>query len=145
MIRRPPRATRTDTLFPYTTLFRSLERPTPSGQATVRFDTLRFATQPIAGLRIYYCEHLTPEYVWDKAVMHHDNGATSLDSIMIKAPDARSVSTTLAALVSGQARAVGDGSYRMSLPNLKLIVQPEPGVSRSEKRGVGEEWVDSCK
>src|SRR3546814_9258379 len=27
MIRRPPRSTRTDTLFPYTTLFRSLERP----------------------------------------------------------------------------------------------------------------------
>src|SRR3546814_15837110 len=26
MIRRPPRATRTDTLFPYTTLFRSAER-----------------------------------------------------------------------------------------------------------------------
>src|SRR3546814_9596418 len=82
-----------------------LARPTPAGQATVRFDTLRFATQPIAGLRIYYCEHLTPEYVWDKAVMHHDNGATSLDSILIKAPDARSVSTTLAALVSEIGRA----------------------------------------
>src|SRR3546814_8608410 len=27
MIRRPPRATRTDTLFPYTTLFRSAVRP----------------------------------------------------------------------------------------------------------------------
>src|SRR3546814_1228475 len=27
MIRRPPRSTRTDTLFPYTTLFRSLEAP----------------------------------------------------------------------------------------------------------------------
>src|SRR3546814_5764354 len=27
MIRRPPRSTRTDTLFPYTTLFRSPERP----------------------------------------------------------------------------------------------------------------------
>src|SRR3546814_14594893 len=26
MIRRPPRSTRTDTLFPYTTLFRSVER-----------------------------------------------------------------------------------------------------------------------
>src|SRR3546814_3460085 len=26
MIRRPPRSTRTDTLFPYTTLFRSLQR-----------------------------------------------------------------------------------------------------------------------
>src|SRR3546814_14456126 len=29
MIRRPPRSTRTDTLFPYTTLFRSLERIAP--------------------------------------------------------------------------------------------------------------------
>src|SRR3546814_14266230 len=27
MIRRPPRSTRTDTLFPYTTLFRSYRRP----------------------------------------------------------------------------------------------------------------------
>src|SRR3546814_7882637 len=29
MIRRPPRSTRTDTLFPYTTLFRSLSRNEP--------------------------------------------------------------------------------------------------------------------
>src|SRR3546814_3094237 len=29
MIRRPPRSTRTDTLFPYTTLFRSLPRIVP--------------------------------------------------------------------------------------------------------------------
>src|SRR3546814_20725793 len=34
MIRRPPRSTRTDTLFPYTTLFRSsitIRHPNPSG------------------------------------------------------------------------------------------------------------------
>src|SRR3546814_19310808 len=30
MIRRPPRSTRTDTLFPYTTLFRSIRRPASS-------------------------------------------------------------------------------------------------------------------
>src|SRR3546814_731424 len=30
MIRRPPRSTRTDTLFPYTTLFRSTASPSPS-------------------------------------------------------------------------------------------------------------------
>src|SRR3546814_14666941 len=35
MIRRPPRSTRTDTLFPYTTLFRSVEDPgEPVGLAT---------------------------------------------------------------------------------------------------------------
>src|SRR3546814_1248413 len=31
MIRRPPRSTRTDTLFPYTTLFRSVQKPAVSG------------------------------------------------------------------------------------------------------------------
>src|SRR3546814_13430007 len=31
MIRRPPRSTRTDTLFPYTTLFRSTRRPRAGG------------------------------------------------------------------------------------------------------------------
>src|SRR3546814_15254057 len=35
-IRRPPRSTRTDTLFPYTTLFRSL-----AGVDTRRFKTMR--------------------------------------------------------------------------------------------------------
>src|SRR3546814_6079971 len=30
MIRRPPRSTRTDTLFPYTTLFRSCDAPLPA-------------------------------------------------------------------------------------------------------------------
>src|SRR3546814_807358 len=33
MIRRPPRSTRTDTLFPYTTLFRSYPRPHAAGQS----------------------------------------------------------------------------------------------------------------
>src|SRR3546814_13916235 len=36
MIRRPPRSTRTDTLFPYTTLFRSSSRPSFSGSAATR-------------------------------------------------------------------------------------------------------------
>src|SRR3546814_20811104 len=39
MIRRPPRSTRTDTLFPYTTLFRS-----PRSGSTLLFETL--ATAP---------------------------------------------------------------------------------------------------
>src|SRR3546814_13121183 len=34
MIRRPPRSTRTDTLFPYTTLFRSPATPTAAGSSS---------------------------------------------------------------------------------------------------------------
>src|SRR3546814_17856839 len=41
MIRRPPRATRTDTLFPYTTLFRSVVF------LVVGRETLKFGFQPV--------------------------------------------------------------------------------------------------
>src|SRR3546814_5616955 len=41
MIRRPPRTTRTDTLFPYTTLFRS------QGQAAALAASLAAASQPL--------------------------------------------------------------------------------------------------
>src|SRR3546814_4353723 len=36
MIRRPPRSTRTDTLFPYTTLFRSLSQIQPKARGAAR-------------------------------------------------------------------------------------------------------------
>src|SRR3546814_17181691 len=44
MIRRPPRSTRTDTLFPYTTLFRSVEQRREHG-----FDLLAVALRQIVG------------------------------------------------------------------------------------------------
>src|SRR3546814_10641688 len=46
MSRRPARATRTDTLFPYTTLFRS--RP-PAARGCGAVDRGRLASQPVAG------------------------------------------------------------------------------------------------
>src|SRR3546814_2721340 len=42
-IRRPPRSTRTDTLLPYTTLFRSPRPPALAGTAAPRWDMTAFA------------------------------------------------------------------------------------------------------
>src|SRR3546814_13985593 len=55
MIRRPPRSTRTDTLFPYTTLFRSLETADgevpspPAAEPTIDLDALE---QRVSGLSL---------------------------------------------------------------------------------------------
>src|SRR3546814_16365125 len=49
MIRRPPRSTRTDTLFPYTTLFRSPEEPDEHGSLRHRAGDRRDAA--VAALR----------------------------------------------------------------------------------------------
>src|SRR3546814_14173077 len=60
MIRRPPRSTRTDTLFPYTTLFRSLTEGWEDKAFCARYvsdlDALRSAVEPF-----------TPDYVADRA------------------------------------------------------------------------------
>src|SRR3546814_720892 len=53
MIRRPPRSTRTDTLFPYTTLFRSRSSASRSGSSAARERRLRFSlTVAITQMRI---------------------------------------------------------------------------------------------
>src|SRR3546814_11059499 len=50
MIRRPPRATRTDTLFPYTTLFRSDSDDTEiSGDRTIRYHATFQTKQSYSG------------------------------------------------------------------------------------------------
>src|SRR3546814_9853696 len=45
MIRRPPRSTRTDTLFPYTTLFRSSKPPFPARRGSRGRESRRAARQ----------------------------------------------------------------------------------------------------
>src|SRR3546814_20201849 len=50
MIRRPPRSTRTDTLFPYTTLFRSINRMMTFDSVKLRLDR----EQPMTFLEFNY-------------------------------------------------------------------------------------------
>ena len=104
-----------------------LERPVagPSGTGMAQFDTLRFARQPVPGLRIYYCQHLTPEYIWNASALRHANGAQSLSEIVVKANDARSVASTLAELAEGRVQTLNDGSHVLELPNLRLAVVPD--------------------
>src|SRR3546814_4521376 len=53
MIRRPPRSTRTDTLFPYTTLFRSNRATTASRNETDLLPSLSLLATPLDNVRVY--------------------------------------------------------------------------------------------
>src|SRR3546814_4894315 len=48
MIRRPPRSTRTDTLFPYTTLFRSQEERWKTDEAAIKAELERLGAEYIS-------------------------------------------------------------------------------------------------
>lgn len=107
-----------------------LERPLDIGGTVcmVRFDTVRFATQPVAGFRMYFCQSLTPEYIWTDDALRHRNGIASLDSIVIKSDRPAIVAQTLSVLVDQSALNVGEGSYEIRLPNLVLTIHQQAGT-----------------
>src|SRR3546814_6321093 len=85
MIRRPPRSTRTDTLFPYTTLFRSTATPNGNIRTNIAAATLK-------GLDITGTLQIVRTSTQQLAF---DLGATVLDSKITKFESANPVIVTL--------------------------------------------------
>src|SRR3546814_3115835 len=82
MIRRPPRATRTDTLFPYTTLFRSLPRAAAIEVKFQRTKTERARPQP-GHHRLLQRQRLCPRHlVLDGDVQRSEEHTSELQSLM---------------------------------------------------------------
>src|SRR3546814_1704432 len=88
MIRRPPRSTRTDTLFPYTTLFRS---PHEAGMLTLDSSKAHAALGWRPRLSSDEAIRLTAQ--WYRA---HANGDTNLRALSLAQIDAYSGGATLA-------------------------------------------------
>ena len=109
-----------------------LERPLEfhGEQCLARFNTVRFNTQPVDGLRMYVCQHLTPEYVWDAPLMRHSNGATRLESIEIATPDTAETASILSVITGASACADND-TMRITLPNLELKLRQDSQLRRA--------------
>lgn len=91
----------------------------------VQFKTVRFSEQPIPGLRIYFCEHLNPEYVWQKAWLSHPNKMGHLPLITLASPDISQTAATFQRLLnlSKQSIVSDTTGIRISLPNIELHIQ----------------------
>src|SRR5690606_4867472 len=74
-----------------------------------RFHTVRFAEQPLPGIRMYFCRHLTPECVWSPGLMVHPNGALRIHRIEARAADPRAVAQRLATVADVTAVPAGAG------------------------------------
>ena len=93
----------------------------------VEFKTVRFSEQPIPGLRIYFCEHLTPEYVWQEQWLTHANTVNSLKQIDIATQDAIKTADSLMRLLNlgMEHRSEGEDSIQITLPNIVLRLQTQ--------------------
>jgi hypothetical protein len=82
---------------------------TPQGMDTARFTVVRVPPGTMAEGRIQYCQHLTPQLVWQPRWLAHANGATGLTGVLLCVEDPREAAqryarfTGLAPQVSGVA------------------------------------------
>src|SRR3546814_4990496 len=82
MIRRPPRSTRTDTLFPYTTLFRSIAGH-PEGM--IKFRVLALTPVVPYGRRAHVVSRGDPErlfYLLEAKILRSEEHTSELQSLM---------------------------------------------------------------
>src|SRR3546814_10963302 len=120
MIRRPPRSTRTDTLFPYTTLFRS---DINTDRARKLADETRSMIVPADEIMAAEADVFSP---------------CALGAVL----DKDSIGKLKAGIVAGgannQLATKSDGSH---MRTRNILYAPD----RSEERSVGKEWVRTCR
>jgi hypothetical protein len=63
------------------------QTPTENGEATARFTVVRVAPAAMAEGRIQYCQHHTPEVVWQPRWLAHANHATGLAAVIVCVAD----------------------------------------------------------
>src|SRR3546814_6218316 len=83
MIRRPPRSTRTDTLFPYTTLFRSDRDASARARARHRLRHRAHPADrmaPLARLAVHLAEHMVEQHIG--AAGRSEEHTSELQSLM---------------------------------------------------------------
>src|SRR3546814_19791834 len=135
MIRRPPRSTRTDTLFPYTTLFRSvLALAACGGGASLGGDG---SGGSLGGGTGTGGSDSTDYQVGNSASGSFSKGAIAVGATMLVAGG----STGMAVDIVDKEGNLAPG------PSASILFSPRCLASgtRSEKRRVGKEGVRSCK
>src|SRR3546814_19372505 len=113
MIRRPPRSTRTDTLFPYTTLFRSAEVVFCGDDALAR--------QP-AVERIGRERGMTAIDTWEERPIAMGHGSIGLEIV----EDMPAVETVIVPVSSGGVASGSATAVKLRRPDVRVVgVQPE--------------------
>lgn len=86
----------------------------PDGrQQEARFRTTRLRADRVPGGRSFFCQHLTPEAVWQPAWQQHANGVTDIDRFVIVADRPDDAATVYGQLFSAQRLQPISGGLRL--------------------------------
>jgi hypothetical protein len=96
--------------------------PMPDGSmAETRFRTFHLADPPSPGLRIFACQHLTPEATWVPGLMDHANTAEGLAAFEVLAADPAAAAAGIARMLDRVPVAEPDGAMRLETGAAPLV------------------------
>ena len=89
----------------------------------VEFKTVRFVEQPVPGLRIYFCEHVTPKYVWQDKWLTHPNKISYLRDIHIVTQNIQLISNQFRSLLGLQFHdlIINEKIIQLNLQNISIF------------------------
>jgi catechol 2,3-dioxygenase-like lactoylglutathione lyase family enzyme len=80
------------------------------GTFDARFKVVGVNPSPLHGVRIFFCQHLTPHLVWRREWQSHANGATGITHLMVAVSDPARAGDAFARLLGvGSPRPIGGG------------------------------------
>jgi hypothetical protein len=109
-----------------------------------RFRTTRLDPDKITVGRVYFCEHLTPDFVWRPEWQAHPNGACAIARVVVATADPRRTATLFRDLFGSDAVADRDGRQVMPAGTaqvefaLPYMVAAEFGEAAAESAGRAE-------
>lgn len=72
-----------------------------------RFRTVRLERSPFTGGRVYFCQHLTPELVWQRGMLEHPNESQGIREVVVVSADPTEQARRFAGLAGSEAELVG--------------------------------------
>lgn len=99
----------------------------PGGSAEAEFRTFQLAANEVPGGRIFFCQHLTPQLVWQKADQSHANGAIEIAEFLLMTNDLAAARRLLAWL---PVKLDGTGLQFTAGPTRVRVMSVEEGIAR---------------
>jgi hypothetical protein len=117
------------------------EVATETGSGTARFTVVRVPPSTMAEGRIQYCQHHTPELVWQPRWVHHRNGITGLAGVILCVADPEESAQRHARFTGLPARRV-DNTWRIDTARgVLMFVTPQFIGSRLDLTAPALPWI----
>jgi hypothetical protein len=95
-----------------------------------RFHTVRTAPELFEAGRVYYCQHYTPELVWQRPWMSHPNGCQGLSELVVVSASIETDVARYAKAAQAGAQWLGDEAWTIELADSFRITLISPAVYR---------------